>query len=722
MVGPPGGDGFTIGPMLSLNLYGPNAVDGVISYLQGPNFVPPPPLGQFLPCGINTSFVLEDATGTGNISWPVPACNLIVTTGTTNLADQCPTDFAFCNSTGVEGGYAFDGKPFNQSNCDQCSGLGQCITGYRTCACDPPTTTGLFAGITMISGPDCGVIRSEYTVSAGLNGFLYFLSAFSILLSIVVALWFYLNRDQKVVKRAAFTFLQIATLGGFLGAISCVAIIVPTSNATCEMAAWLGNFGWVLMFGALFVKTWRLYSIFGNKMLKTVVLTDKDMILRLVVIFAVELILRSFENAWSPIQKTAKQLGNCAPQQTLQQLLDPSQTVIPSDFQYFFTCSSSYYSQIDTFSWAYKGAFTAWGCFLAYKIKDIQEDWNESKLLALTIYNMTVFAIIAKVIILFVGASSPSITLAVEVLAVNYVIICTLIGISVPKYILIRRGVTISAKSTASKGAAESTAGKGTGATGGITGHGGGGIDDEHTQNITMNPAGASQRVTPPIFAKTLETIRNRMRTSATDRANELSLFLEHAQQFVAALDMLKSSSATTYSNTFQGRPTAPSLGYGGRPASSSTGGANGGGGGGTVARGGNRIDHAGSSGARTVASPVARAVSPSVAATRQIPSPSLTSRDPPAATDPAAISIELGAVGASAASSASAPPLNQPIQTESDEAPVLEKMKSSSRSDSGNGRAEGSLDPNATQPEGEDWDPDSTSVPPPPVAEYPYK
>ena len=339
-----GGDGYAIGPTLSFNPFGPPSVDALGAYMNSTRFVTPPSLQDLRVCGINTSYTLVDPTGTGNLTWPFPQCTVIQTFATNNLADQCPSNYPMCMATTE----VYPGKFVNQSNCNSCSGLGSCIADFRRCACDRPTTTGLFAGITMIQGSDCSLIRTEYHFDSALLGFLYALSAVSILVTGGVSLFFHVYREAKVIKRAASFFLQLACFGALLGAIACMSIISRTTDQTCQMSNWLGNMGFVLLFGSLFIKTWRIYTIFGNKRLKTVVLTDRAMALRLGVFIALEIILRCVEVGVTPIRMVAKQIGNCAPTQSLQDLLEGTGgNAVPEDFFYFLTCSSPHYNVID---------------------------------------------------------------------------------------------------------------------------------------------------------------------------------------------------------------------------------------------------------------------------------------------------------------------------------------------------------------------------------------
>ncbi len=101
------------------------------------------------------------------------------------------------------------------------------------------------------------------------------------------------------------------------------------------------------------------------------ILTDRELIVRLGIFVAVEVALRIVEVGVSPVERVARQLGSCAPEQTLQDLIDgggggsgsPSSLSVASvNFHYFLTCSSPHFSSFDLTGWLYKSAIVAWGC------------------------------------------------------------------------------------------------------------------------------------------------------------------------------------------------------------------------------------------------------------------------------------------------------------------------------------------------------------------------
>jgi hypothetical protein len=546
-----GGDGYPLPQHVQvLQPFGPGDIDTLVRWMQSPRFVPPPSMEQMSLCNHNNSFVLRTTAtaggsgggGTsGNLTWPLDHCSAIMTSGV--RAQECPSNPNFCAMTEV----AYTGKAVNQSNCDNCSGLGTCITFYGRCACDRPVTSGLFKGIVMLAGEDCATVREEWKLNVAASGFLYACSLLVIALAIVTSIWLYFNRKARVVKRASTLFLQLACAGALLAGLCSVVILTPTSDASCTASTWLGHFAFCLMFGSLFAKTWRISAIFLNKKLSTLVLTDRQLLLRLSLLFLLELTLRLVEIGASPLHRQARSLdlGGCADVgPTLQDLLDggidssnggsSSFARVPTEFKYFFTCGSGAFQIIDAVAWTYKGLFTLWGVLLAYRIKSVDADFNESKLLALLIYQMVLLSLLAKVLIELIGERSPGSVLVIEVLAIDIVAASVVLGLAVPKWMVIRREGAQAGPSSNSNA------------------HAGGGNDPtgaagqrQQTMLQTKLDGGgmmdSNARVAPATFRSSLETIRARLRGAASgERSVELPQFLDAAQKFVDQLQALK--------------------------------------------------------------------------------------------------------------------------------------------------------------------------------------
>jgi hypothetical protein len=465
--------------------------------------------------------------------------------------------------------FAYEGKSFNQAGCSTCSGLGICIKGYRRCACDGPTTSGLFEGIQMIRGNDCAEVRTETAPSPVLKGFLYATSAISAILSVCVSFFFGLYRNSKIIKRAAHSFLQLACVGALLGSGAAFAITSDTTDASCEASRWIGNLGFVLLFGALFVKTWRLESIFRSTKLKPIVLTDTDMMLRLGAFLVVEVLLRGIEVGVSPVHKTARALDSSSETPSVQELLDGTASANAGDFSYTLTCGGAHYQAFQAVGYAYKGVVTLWGCMLAYRVKDITEEFNESRTLAAVIYNMAVLGSIAIVMVEFLQKAQPQIALAITVLAINAILWFTLLALAYPKWIAIGKGGGDGAKNLVTKMQSVQSEGGGGDASSPLTNH----ADTKRSLYITTPPQDGGQRSMKPLgpqahaLLAACTAMRARLQSEGattgvsqpTDLPSSLLSLLDQTEELANSVTGAARSDTRTGASALHPFPTSPS-------------------------------------------------------------------------------------------------------------------------------------------------------------------
>eukprot|EP00123_Amoebidium_parasiticum_P006470 comp17414_c0_seq1/m.16776 comp17414_c0_seq1/g.16776 ORF comp17414_c0_seq1/g.16776 comp17414_c0_seq1/m.16776 type:complete len:648 (-) comp17414_c0_seq1:163-2106(-) len=91
-------------------------------------------------------------------------------------------------------------------------------------------------------------------------------SVFSIILMIGWGFYLFKHRDLRVIKSSSPPFLSVMLLGGICTVVwPLVTFDYPPTTSVCVARLWLKQAGWVLMFGGLFLKTWRIYAIFAMK-------------------------------------------------------------------------------------------------------------------------------------------------------------------------------------------------------------------------------------------------------------------------------------------------------------------------------------------------------------------------------------------------------------------------------------------------------------------------
>lgn len=135
-----------------------------------------------------------------------------------------------------------------------------------------------------------------------------------LLLSFVLLVFIVHHRMKKVVKSASWPFLVIIIVGAQIADASLLLLGFTTNTrANCLAFTWLNMTAFSVTYGAIFVKTWRLWKIFQPAMMrrgaKKTHLTNRDLAIRLAFIiagFAVLLLLYTLSENHEPVtRKTA---------------------------------------------------------------------------------------------------------------------------------------------------------------------------------------------------------------------------------------------------------------------------------------------------------------------------------------------------------------------------------------------------------------------------------
>lgn len=88
-------------------------------------------------------------------------------------------------------------------------------------------------------------------------------------------IYFYINRKERVIKRTSHIFTQLMLFGVLSCLISQLFWSINQSVTICILKIWFMAIGFGLIMGNLLAKTYRIYLIFNNKTLKSVVIEDK---------------------------------------------------------------------------------------------------------------------------------------------------------------------------------------------------------------------------------------------------------------------------------------------------------------------------------------------------------------------------------------------------------------------------------------------------------------
>jgi len=153
---------------------------------------------------------------------------LIIKKGQTNCT-TCPFG-TFQDGTG------------NPTYCKDCS-----VSGYNSSlGCPPPPPQNITSGF---SSPSAII--------------LIILACLLILICFLVLVVFVWKRDTPVVKSASPLFCYLILVGLMIGSASVFSLVGAPSDSVCAARPFLMALALSFVLGNLFLKTWRVYRIFG---------------------------------------------------------------------------------------------------------------------------------------------------------------------------------------------------------------------------------------------------------------------------------------------------------------------------------------------------------------------------------------------------------------------------------------------------------------------------
>ncbi|DAZ96520.1 TPA: hypothetical protein N0F65_008071 [Lagenidium giganteum] len=227
--------------------------------------------------------------------------------------------------------------PANASLSLECVG-GVALPKPVTLDCDfTPTSSSPFIGVTVVSALQMALI-------VGAMG------------------WVYYRREQPIVKRSQFEFLELMLLGGLQLCIATVFYGGSPSSVRCALRPVLLSTGFTLLFGSLVVKSIRVYRVFLSGAMKRVVVTTKDMYKILNVMLLVDALVIA---AWYIVDFPGPALTN-------------EQLVVLNGGTVTNASCLSYSIIFSVLLIFWKAILLAMGIFFSFKIRKVPSDFQES--------------------------------------------------------------------------------------------------------------------------------------------------------------------------------------------------------------------------------------------------------------------------------------------------------------------------------------------------------
>ncbi|KAJ3116542.1 hypothetical protein HDU96_009430 [Phlyctochytrium bullatum] len=275
--------------------------------------------------------------------------------------------------------------------------------------------------------PEIPVVRFEAkkALRYALNGVVALGSVFTIFLGV----YMWSHARMKIFKAASPLFLGFILLGANVSYGSVFLFsIYPMTDLTCITVTWLKYAGFAIVFGALMVKTYRIHLIFTNsKRNVSRRLTDARMTLHFGVFLAL----------WCAVLATWTVLPSQRPFVAINSVarVKPGGDAVESYFE-TPTCSFNDFNYVGLGFMAVTLLIGAW---LAYAVRSTPNAFNESKWIAVAVYNWAVLGIVLNAISNF-AVKDPDVIFVME--AVEVILTQTVVAgvLFVPKIVEIRRG------------------------------------------------------------------------------------------------------------------------------------------------------------------------------------------------------------------------------------------------------------------------------------------
>jgi hypothetical protein len=237
-------------------------------------------------------------------------------------------------------------------------------------------------GVAQISGsPFLVEAVDPLIISPSLVYFMYSITSVAIIIVLIYMFYIYKNRKVAEVKASSPALLQMTLIG-------CLMVLINNfffanfSDATCRTIPFFLCCGLVLILSSLCMKSYRILSIFNSRTLKVQVLTDRRMISLVIIFVSIQL---GYNVIWTIIE----------PLSVDRRLLNAN------DVLTYSTCSSS-----NSLSWILANicglaAILIYAVFLAVSTRAVPTEFNESKPLGLSIYNIFITLIAGFPVLIF---------------------------------------------------------------------------------------------------------------------------------------------------------------------------------------------------------------------------------------------------------------------------------------------------------------------------------
>lgn len=240
------------------------------------------------------------------------------------------------------------------------------------------------------------VFAPKWGSSVEIAGTVIVAIGFAISIGWLIFLIYHWNHD---VIRAASPLFCVTIIVGSMIVYGSVFTWMPNlvNSSICATRTWLLPIGFMIMFGALLAKTYRIHVLHNTKTLEVIRVTNLEVAVVVLIIVVIQAIISIMDITIPDL----KAMVHVVDQYRIS--------------HNFWVCTFDTKLKIlFGVNAGYGGLLLGWGSYLAYKVRTVPiAAFDESKVIGFSIYNTGIFAIIVIAIQLAVGNSNRNVTFMV---------------------------------------------------------------------------------------------------------------------------------------------------------------------------------------------------------------------------------------------------------------------------------------------------------------------
>ncbi|XP_046849982.1 gamma-aminobutyric acid type B receptor subunit 2-like isoform X2 [Xenia sp. Carnegie-2017] len=246
------------------------------------------------------------------------------------------------------------------------------------------------------------------------------------IVGILMALFFFWINNRKssqdVLKMSTPPLNNLMLLGAVLaylfipinGMKKCSKETMSFNTSLCKAEVFLMTIAFSLLFGAIFMKTWRIYRIFTNDKLSKNLrfLTNKYLMLMVALLVVFDLLYLSSWNFIHPLEdKVAESMGRRKHRRAM-------------NLKYsIHECTSSHFEKWFAGLMIYKGLLIVFGIFITWETRNVSfPGLNDSKYIGMCVYN--IFITIAVILPLKLLAFKTNVNVS-YIVVTSSIMLCT---------------------------------------------------------------------------------------------------------------------------------------------------------------------------------------------------------------------------------------------------------------------------------------------------------